>query len=266
MKGSIIFAAALAFTSSVYAEDDTHWGYSGHEGPENWASLTADNFACSGKNQSPINLTGFIEAELQPIKFNYKAGGNVILNNGHTIQVNYKKGSNIEVDEQIFNFLQVHFHSPSENHIKGKSYPLEAHFVHANEEGELAVVAVMYQQGTPKRQLEVQNDKSDDKVVVAILSKQDVLLEKLWSTMPSQAGEKHEFSERVNVEGLLPKNRDYYRFNGSLTTPPCSEGVRWLVMKEIVTISKAQIDTFSAVLHEPNNRPLQQINSRTVLQ
>jgi len=266
MNKPLLLALTLASMSSVYAEGNTHWGYSGHGGPENWASLTADNFACTGKNQSPINLSGFIEAELKPIKFSYQTGGNEIINNGHTIQVNYEQGSRIELDGQEFNLLQVHFHAPSENHINGHSYPVEAHFVHANEQGDLAVIAVMYEEGTPKTVLEVHTDKFRDKVVVAVMSPQDKMLEELWKLMPTTAGEKHALKDRVNVDKILPKHRDYYRFNGSLTTPPCSEGVRWLVMKEVVTISKDQINAFEAVLHEPNNRPLQPINARPLLQ
>ncbi|NOQ76291.1 MAG: carbonic anhydrase [Methylococcaceae bacterium] len=266
MSKSLILALAIASTSSVYAEVDSPWGYSGHEGPDNWASLTADNFVCTGKNQSPINLTGFIKAELKPIKFSYQAGGNEVVNNGHTIQVNYEQGSRIELDGQIFNLLQVHFHAPSENHINGHSYPLEAHFVHASKQGELAVVAVMYEGGIPKTVLEVHTDEFRDKVVVAVMSPQNKMLEEIWKVMPTTAGATHALKNRVNIDKLLPKHRDYYRFNGSLTTPPCSEGVRWLVMKDVVTISKEQINTFEAVLHEPNNRPLQSLNARSILQ
>jgi len=266
MKKALILTLAMAVTSSVYAAENTHWGYSGHEGPDNWASLSGDNFACTGKNQSPINLTGFIEAELTPITFNYQIGGHEIINNGHTIQVNYEQGSRIELDGQTFDLLQVHFHAPSENHINGQSYPVEAHFVHASKQGDLAVVAVMYQEGTPKTVLEVHTDEFRDKVVVAVMSPQDKMLEDLWQVMPTSSGAKHVLKNRVNVDKLLPQHRDYYRFNGSLTTPPCSEGVRWLVMKEVVTISQQQISTFEAVLLEPNNRPLQPVNARPVLQ
>lgn len=242
MKKTIIIACALLVSGNVYAEGKAHWGYSGHEGPENWAKLSADFSACTGKNQSPINITGFTEAELTPIEFNYKSGGNEILNNGHTVQVNYEKGSNIKVDGNKFNLLQFHFHSPSENQINGKSFPLEAHLVHADENGNLAVVAVMFEQGAA-----------------------NAGLEKPWSKMPQKAGDKNVLSEAVAVDGILPENRDYYRFNGSLTTPPCSEGVRWLVMKNPLSASKEQIDAFSHSLHGPNNRPIQTVNARLIL-
>ena len=123
MKMKLVIVFALV-TLSGCATQNAHWGYSGQQGAKNWATLSSDNFACSGKNQSPINLTGFIESDLPPIQFNYQRGGYEILNNGHTAQVNYEKGSRIEVDGQVFELLQFHFHAPSENHINNKSYPL----------------------------------------------------------------------------------------------------------------------------------------------
>ncbi|MEE9397454.1 MAG: carbonic anhydrase [Methylococcales bacterium] len=241
MKSSLIAICVLVGLSGC-ATHSTHWGYSGQTGSANWATLTSDNFACSGKNQSPINLTGFIEADLAPISFNYELGGYEILNNGHTVQINYKKGSNITLDGITFDLLQFHFHAPSENHINGYSFPLEAHLVHSDKDGNLAVVAVMFKEGSTNSGL------------------QDA-----WSMMPEHAGDKHQISKQLNVNNILPGSRDYYRFNGSLTTPPCSEGVRWLVMKHVITASKQQIDAFSSVLHEPNNRPLQVVNSRPIL-
>ncbi len=243
MKKSIVLACALLVSNSVFAEGKSHWGYSGHEGPNNWASLSADYSSCSGKNQSPVNLTGFIESELSPIEFQYKSGGNEILNNGHTVQVNMEKGSSIKIDGQTFNLLQFHFHAPSENHINGKSFPMEAHLVHADDKGNLAVIAVMFEQGAA-----------------------NAGLQKAWSKMPIHAGDKNTMSPTVAVNDILPDSREYYRFNGSLTTPPCSEGVRWLVMKTPMSASKEQVENFSHALHEPNNRPIQAVNSRVVLQ
>jgi carbonic anhydrase len=228
---------------SVSANEKAHWGYSGHQGPDQWAQLSGDNLMCNGKNQSPINLTGFIEADLASLTFNYKQGGEQVINNGHTVQVNYQQGSSITIDGKKFNLLQFHFHAPSENHIKGQSYPLEAHLVHADKKGELAVVAVMFKSG-----------------------KSNTLLEKAWKNIPKHTGEQHKLTTNINVAKLLPENRDYYRFNGSLTTPPCSEGVRWLVMKDVVSASKAQIKNFKSALHEANNRPIQPLNARVVMQ
>ncbi len=242
MKKSIVFVCVLMASGSAYSGAKSHWGYSGHEGPESWAKLSADNFACSGKNQSPINLTGFVESGLSPIEFDYKQGGNEILNNGHTVQVNYEAGSSIKVDGQTFNLLQFHFHAPSENHIDGKSYPMEAHLVHADKDGNLAVVAVMFDKGEANKGLQ-----------------------QAWAEMPGHTGDKNQLSKAVSVDDILPENRDFYRFNGSLTTPPCSEGVRWLVMKEAMSASGQQIDAFANILQEPNNRPIQAVNARVIL-
>ncbi len=265
MKKSIIFAGLLASTYTVYAGDNLHWNYSGPSGPEHWVTLSPDNFSCSGKNQSPINLRGFIKADLEPIKFDYLQGANEILNNGHTIQVNYQKGSSIEIDRQTFGLLQVHFHAPSENHINGQSYPLEAHFVHANQAGDLAVIAMMYKEGIPTQGLKIEFDKHQRKTV-RVTGSANKTLQQIWSVMPAEVGVTYELPEMINLDDLLPKNKDYYRFNGTLTRPPCSEGVRWLVMKDAVIVSKKQIDDFSAILQESNNRPLQPINARSVLE
>jgi carbonic anhydrase len=193
-------------------------------------------------NQSPINLTNYIEADLPAIKFDYKAGGNEVVNNGHTIQVNYASGSTITVDGQEFELKQFHFHTPSENNIDGKSYPLEAHLVHADKDKNLAVIGVMFEKG-----------------------EENSALAQAWKKMPEKGGEKESLSENVAAEGILPTDRDYYRFNGSLTTPPCSEGVRWLVMKNPITVSEEQIEKFAHVMHHPNNRPIQKVNARPVL-
>lgn len=239
-----IFAIALAYSAQSLAAGNTHWGYSGHEGPEYWGELDASFATCaSGKNQSPINLTGMIEGELQELTIDYKAGGNEILNNGHTIQVNYAPGSTMTVGNRSFELKQFHFHSPSENTIKDHSYPMEAHFVHADKKGNLAVIAVMFEPG-----------------------KQNTELEKAWGHMPEKGGEKQTLDSPIDANMLLPQDHAYYRFNGSLTTPPCSEGVNWFVIKSFDTASKEQIEKFVHVMHHDNNRPVQPINARVIIQ
>ena len=243
MKKLSIVTFVIAIFSAAYAGQATHWGYAGAEGPEHWGKLDPKFSACStGKNQSPINLTGFIESDLKPVGIHYEVGGKEIINNGHSIQVNYTPGSKLSVDGHEFELKQYHFHAPSENHINGKSYPMEAHLVHADENDNLAVIAVMFVEG-----------KANQSIANA------------WPHMPEKASEKRSLSSAVSAEGILPSSQDYYRFNGSLTTPPCSEGVWWLVMKEPVTASKEQIEKFSQVMGHPNNRPLQPLNARPVL-
>lgn len=243
MKKLVIIAMVLVISVAAYASGVTHWNYSGDAGPEHWGELSPQFTVCSeGKNQSPINLTRFIEADLKPIRIHYQVGGNEILNNGHTIQVNFAPGSKIFVDGHEFALKQYHFHAPSEHHINGKSYPMEAHLVHSDKDGNLAVMGVMFVEGEANE-----------------------AIAKAWSHMPGKAGIKRKLSSAVSAEGILPSNRDYYRYNGSLTTPPCTEGVCWLIMKEPVTASKAQLQKFTHVMHHPNNRPLQPVNARPVL-
>ena len=241
--GLAIIIIGLCMTSFAVAGEKIKWGYSGQGGPTNWGELDPKYSPCSeGKNQSPVNLTKMIESDLSPITINYQAGGNEVLNNGHTIQVNYLPGSTIIVNGHEFELKQFHFHSPSENTIEGNSYPMEAHFVHADNEGNLAVIAVMFKTG-----------------------KKNGELEKAWAHMPGNSGEKYTLPKSVDANLLLPHDRSYYRFNGSLTTPPCSEGVLWLVMKYYHTASKEQIDKFSHTMHHPNNRPIQPVNARVIL-
>jgi carbonic anhydrase len=233
----------LCMASTVWAGEKGHWDYSGHEGPKNWGKLDPKYAICSsGKNQSPINLANMVESDLSPITINYPSGGNEILNNGHTIQVNFKPGSTIVANGHTFELKQFHFHSPSENTIEDNTYPMEAHFVHADKNGNLAVIAVMFKTG-----------------------QKNEALEKAWVFMPENAGEKQMLSIPVNAKTLLPYKLDYYRFNGSLTTPPCSEGVLWIVMKYFQTASKAQIDKFTKTMGRPNNRPVQPANARAIL-
>ena len=241
MKESLL-AAALLLCPTAFAATP-HWEYSGEAGPAKWASLTPEFGQCAGSNQSPVNLSGLVKAELAPLQFHYLAGGRSVTNNGHTVQVDYAPGSRLELDGMHFELKQFHFHAPSENLIEGHSYPLEGHLVHANDQGELAVVAVMFEPG-----------------------KANGALSQVWQSLPAKAGEQRQLKEAVSAEPLLPAKRDYYRFSGSLTTPPCSEGVRWLVMKQPVQVSQAQIDAFKAVMHHPNNRPVQPLHGRLVLQ
>jgi carbonic anhydrase len=220
-----------------------HWGYAGEAGPENWSKLDPKFAMCAlGRNQSPIDLAGFVEADLKPLKLVYRPGAVDIVNNGHTVQVNYAPGSTLDVNGRSFELKQFHFHAPSENRIAGRQFPLEAHLVHADKEGNLAVVAVMFQAGAT-----------------------NALLAKLWEKLPAKAGEKAGLPAGLDVALFLPADRDYYRFNGSLTTPPCSEGVWWLVMKKPASASAAQIDQFTRTIGFANNRPVQPVNARPVL-
>ena len=239
-----LFLSILLVCMSANAKETTklHWGYEGDASPKNWSKLNKKFFMCNnGNNQSPINLTGFTEAKLPLIEFHYHLISTEILDNGHTEQVSVQGGSGIVIDGIYFELKQFHFHTPSENNINGKVFPLEAHFVHANKEGHLAVIAVMFEEGAVNE-----------------------ALKELWVNIPTHTGEHHHIDAK-HLDALLPEDRDYYRFNGSLTTPPCTEGVRWLVMKKSVTLSKEQIEIFAKIMHKHNNRPLQPTNARMIL-
>lgn len=220
-----------------------HWTYQGEQGPAHWAQIDEKFATCgSGKNQSPINLTAMLEGDLPALAPAYNASGYQVTNNGHTIQVDYKPGSTLKVDGIEFELKQFHFHSPSENLVDGKQYPLEAHLVHSDISGNLAVVALLFTEG-----------------------ESNVELSEIWSQLPSEAGETLALKKSVNVAAFLTKGLDYYRFDGSLTTPPCSEGVRWLVLKQPLTVSLEQVKQFNTLIGD-NNRPVQPLNARLVIQ
>jgi len=242
MKKQLAFAALMACAATAMAGDGAKWTYAGEGGPEQWAKLTPDNFACAGKNQSPVDIKGAVHAGLKPLKMAYKAVGNEVINNGHTLQVNFAPGSTLQLDGTEFELKQYHFHAPSENLVNGQSYPLEVHLVHADKDGNLAVIGVMFKQGAENKALKA-----------------------LWPQLPKEANSKNALGAPLSAASLLPAKHAYFRFSGSLTTPPCSEGVRWLVMKNPVTVSKEQVAAFEGILHHANNRPVQPLNGRVIV-
>ncbi len=238
-------ACILALTANpLFASDGTEWGYSGDSGPEHWGTLDPGFSACStGVNQSPVDLAGFVESDLPALEVDYSSGSATIVNNGHSIQVNYPPGSTLTVDGTPFTLQQFHFHTPSENHLAGRSFPMEAHFVHADSDGNLAVLAVMFERRAT-----------------------NIALDSLWKFMPRNAGGEAALPGSTDASSLLPPSLDYFRYNGSLTTPPCTEGVRWLVLKTPVSVSSVQAEKLADVLGHSNNRPTQPLNARSVLE
>lgn len=197
--------------------------------------------ACAeGKTQSPIDLTNAVAAELGDIKFDYNASKLNVLNNGHTVQVNYDGGSSITVDGAQYNLLQFHFHTPSEHTVNGKYYGNEMHLVHKNDKGELAVVGVLIENGA-----------------------ENAAYKAIWSNLPKKADEKKSVAVDINASELLPMEKDYFTYSGSLTTPPCSENVRWIVLQSPIQMSEAQIKEIQGIMHK-NNRPVQKMHDRTL--
>lgn len=237
---------AITLLSGVTWADETasHWGYTGHNSPAEWGNISEKYRECgAGLNQSPINITHSLHADLPPLTPSYESNSTDIVDNGHTIQINMAPGSTFSIDDKTFELKQFHFHAPSENHIEGKSFPLEGHFVNVDKEGNIAVIGIMFEEGEPNK-----------------------VLEKVWKNMPSKEGESKTLQLSKIANALLPEDKHYYRFNGSLTTPPCTEGVRWFVLKTPVTISKEQVAKFHATMHQDNNRPIQPLDARIIVE
>ena len=223
-----------------------HWSYSGADGPEHWGSLSTDFATCSvGIQQSPINLSDAdaIAANIGHIQIAYKPIPLRIVNNGHTIQVNCAPGSHVTLRSQTYNLLQFHFHAPSEHTHNGDRYAMELHFVHQNAAERIAVLGVFLGEGPP-----------------------NTSLDPIWNNMPAIAGPERAVPDvRVDPTTLVPASAEYFAYLGSLTTPPCTEGVRWVVLARPASVSRGQVRKFQSIIAK-NARPLQNLNQRFVLQ
>jgi carbonic anhydrase len=232
------FFLALIALPALASEQAHHWSYTGAEGPPHWPGT------CSkGKAQSPIAIrsTDANVEKLPPLVIDYRPDPLHIIDNGHTIQINVEKGSSISVGGHRFDLVQFHFHKPSEETIDGRQFAMVAHLVHKDAKGNLAVIAVPLKAGTP-----------------------NPVIDTLWRNLPKQKEHEQSFhGVTISPGQLLPLNRAYFTYEGSLTTPPCTEGVRWFVLKSPNTVSLDQITRFSK-LYRANARPIQPLNKREV--
>jgi len=220
------------------------WDYGEALGPSHWGDLKPEFATCkTGHHQSPIDIRNAQKANLPPIRFDYEPTPLHIIDNGHTIMVNYGQGNFLSVGEKRYELKQFHFHIPSEEKINGKSFDMSLHLVHVDAEGKLAVVAVLLQQGA-----------------------NNPLVHELWNDLPREK-EKEERLDNIQIDAsrILPFDRSYYTFSGSLTTPPCSEDVTWFVLKHPVTISAEDIKQFYQ-LYRNDARPTQPLYDRVVLE
>lgn len=233
---STLAAFVLLTGAACASSSDEKWSYEGANGPNHWQAMCQD-----GKNQSPINVTASLNAKLPPLALHYNSKARMATHNGHAIQLGFHGEPYLTVEGEKVKLLQTHFHSPSENTIEGEQFPLEAHYVHQSKDGALTVLAVLFREGA-----------------------QNKSLAKIIHDMPKKAGATTH-PKKLKAGDLLPDNLGYYRYNGSLTTPPCSEGVRWLVLKSHPEISANQIQAFKAPFHGPTNRPVQPLNARHIL-
>lgn len=224
---------------------DIHWNYdnSTEEGPDHWGELCVDYTECGGAVQSPVNIAGANDdASLKALEEVFSNTGTHIVNNGHTIQFNADAGTMLTYGGVTYNLLQFHTHTPSEHTVNGVSYPMEVHFVHKNDAtGQLSVIGVLVSEGAD-----------------------NAFLEQFLHHLPATADAKYDDAALVySIEDFMPANKSYFTYNGSLTTPPCSEIVTWLVLETPVEASHEQIEEIHALEHS-NNRPVQDLHGRTL--
>lgn len=238
-------AAALTGHEAPSAHGgEVHWDYEGHNGPEHWGQLKPEFNACAiGQRQTPIHIqeTQTLQGPAEPLQFDYRPSSGSVVNNGHTIQVDLEGENTLTVRGSTYRLLQFHFHHPSEEKINQKGFSMVAHLVHRNEQGQLAVVAVLIDPGEASP-----------------------LIQKVWTHMPLDVNDRVRLPEGlIDMAQLLPQDQRYYQFMGSLTTPPCTEGVLWMVLKQPMTVSREQLRLF-AQLFPMNARPIQPVNGRVV--
>ena len=220
-----------------------HWDYQGAAGPAAWGGLKPEFSTCNvGQRQSPIDIRGGLSVDLDAVRFDYQPSKFAVVDNGHTVQVNLAPGNAIEVGGRRYELKQFHFHRPSEERIDGRQFEMSLHLVHKDDQGRLAVVGLLFDKGPAQP-----------------------VLQKVWNNLPLERNEEAPARAQLELADLLPTDRRYYTYMGSLTTPPCSEGVLWVVMRQPVTLTQEQIDIFARI-YPMNARPVQQASGRRILQ
>lgn len=233
------FLASLSLVNTSFAEDKPHhWTYGE---VKEWGETPEFETCKLGKEQSPINIVKkeVKKSDLPAIETHYESSKAEIVNNGHTIQINLAAGGSAKLRNDEYKLVQFHFHTPSEEKINGKNYPMVAHLVHKNADGHLAVIALLIKEG-----------------------KENAALKNIFANLPAEEG-KSDLADEINVTDVLPASLKYYGFSGSLTTPPCSEGVAWHVVEKPIELSKAQISVFKKIF-KSNARPVQPLNGRVI--
>ena len=234
--------AATALVLLATAATAEGWSYDGEHGPEHWAELSADNATCAtGTFQSPFDIVPDIDADLAELDMHYGQIPVSVTNNGHTLVVSGGPDDHVRIGDVDYKLVQFHFHTPSEYLIDGKSFPMEVHFVHQAEDGRFAVIGAMIAEGAA-----------------------NPAIAQLWNVAPYDPDTTGSGDAVISIRDLMPSNQSYMRFMGSLTTPPCTEGINWHMLMTPITASAEQIAAFrSAFPH--NNRPIQPRNGRLVV-
>jgi carbonic anhydrase len=244
---TLLLLLTVLLADGLRAQWKTPWTYEGKTGAAHWGDLDPDYAPCkAGKEQSPIDIQTAEKVDLPSLRFEYKAEPlKYLINNGYTVRVNYHdapgSGSFLMVGDKRYQLTQFHFHHPSEEYIHGKPYPMVLHLMHQASDGKVAGVTVFLRQGGP-----------------------NATIQQVWDHMPTTKGNEEEIpGVEINPADLLPRDTGYYMYTGSLTAPPCTEGVTWFVLKTPVDVSREQIDAF-AKLYPHDVRPLQPLNGRIV--
>jgi carbonic anhydrase len=245
MLKKLLFITGLAASTlsvSAIGSEGATWSYSGENGPDNWGTLSKENETCMyGRSQSPIDLEGTDPVRMHPIETDYQVSSLALVNNGHTLQQTYEAGSWLKVGSKSYELLQFHMHSQSEHTVMGKSYPLELHFVHRDPAGTLAYIAVFVEEGA-----------------------EHPAAKEFWNSLPLEPGQTYKSDTKINARDLMPFSKSYYRYMGSLTTPPCTEGVNWYVLKAPLQMSADQISSVQGIMGQ-NNRNTQPRFNRMIL-
>jgi len=225
-----------------HSSNSPHWAYDGEEGMDHWGMLSRGYMTCeTGSHQSPIDITMPGEdwaPEL--LQFHYRQADIQAMHNGHSIQVRVSPGSELHVNERTYQLMQFHFHEPSEHHIEGKASPFELHLVHRDRTGHIVVLSLLTDLGVGHP-----------------------VLSAVWASLPVRAGDSAP-SRQLDLSTLIPNHLHHFAYHGSLTTPPCTEGVHWIVMQDKISIEQAQIDKFVGLVGH-NARAIQPIHDRQVL-
>jgi carbonic anhydrase len=240
---AMLVIGLLIPAAAVVAQEGTHFCYEGDCGPDHWAALNPDWALCgSGKAQSPVDIPSTAPVNSSGLKLNYQPSGLNVVNNGHSIQANLDAGSTLELDGKVYELQQVHMHAQSEHDVAGKPYPAEAHFVHEAADGSRVVVGVFLTLGA-----------------------ENAAWAPFFANVPAAEGPVTTVAgATLKPADMLPAQQTYYRYDGSLTTPACTEGVKWLVMNTPVQVSEAQLASFTQEYHD-NFRPVQPLNGRVFL-
>ncbi|MFA1731176.1 carbonic anhydrase [Xanthomonas campestris] len=245
MAQTVLPDATPVHAHETTQHDGHEWGYTGTEGAEHWAELAKENALCgNGQQNSPIDLKDAIDATLGKLQLDYGAVPLVVRNTGHSIQLDLHAGGTMRVGGKQYDALQLHFHHPSEHLLNGRRFPMEAHIVHQGPDGTLGVLAIFFETG-----------------------KANPAFQRVLDAMPNDKNQTRQVADAlVRASDFLPPatQRSFYRYEGSLTTPPCSETVDWVVLSQPVQVSREQINAFERV-YPFNARPLQPLDRRFLL-